>query len=126
MLPAAAYRDPDPYVGDISPVNPGVLLPPLKDGHFVTQQSALYNFTFSSSFSWIPSVFRISDDGTDVRIESYINGLGPRERYPHLYRVVEKVFLAVLPQLERTIEWKFEYEETASGKSGSCSCFSAK
>ncbi|KAF7430750.1 hypothetical protein PC9H_006461 [Pleurotus ostreatus] len=105
-----------PYVGDISPVNPGVPLPPLKDGHFVTQQSALYNFTFSSRFSWIPSIFRISDDGTDVRIESYINGLGPRERYPHLYRVIEKVFLAVLPQLERTIEWKFEYEETASEK----------
>ncbi|KAL4268889.1 DUF4246 domain-containing protein [Pleurotus pulmonarius] len=105
-----------PYVGDISPVNPGVRIPPLTNGRFVTRQSASYEFTFISRFAWIPSIFHISDDGTDVHIESYINGLGPRERYPHLYRVIEKVFMVVLPQLERTIEWKFEYEETASEK----------
>ncbi|KAG5220756.1 4-coumarate CoA ligase [Salix suchowensis] len=117
-------RDTDPYVGDISHVNPGVLLP---EGRAICDMPERpLRLPFSSRFPWIPSVFRITDDGTDVRIESYINGLASRERYPHLYWVVEKVFLALLPQLERAIEWKFEYEETAPGKSGSCSCFSAK
>lgn len=108
----------DPYIG--------VRITPLTHGHFTTRQSASYEFTFASRFAWIPSIFHISDDGTDVHIESYINGLSPRERYPHLSRVVENVFMVVLPQLERTIEWKFEYEETPSGKLAPCRCLSVK
>ncbi|KAF4564880.1 hypothetical protein EYR36_002823 [Pleurotus pulmonarius] len=38
----------------------------------------------SSAYAWIPSVFTVSDDGRDVHIDSYINGLGPREDYPTL------------------------------------------
>jgi hypothetical protein len=58
---------------------------------------------FNSPYSWIPSVFRVSDDGMDVHIESYINGLGPRDDFPVLYRLIEKLFLFALPHLERTI-----------------------
>ncbi|KAG9220816.1 hypothetical protein CCMSSC00406_0002584 [Pleurotus cornucopiae] len=70
-----------------------------------------------SRFAWIPSNFHISVDGLDVHIEGYINGLRPRERYPRLYRLLEKVFLVVFAQLERTIEWEYSYDKSASGKS---------
>jgi hypothetical protein len=72
--------------------------------------------TFSSVYSWIPSVFKVSDDGLDVRIKSYINGLGPREAYPVLYRLIEEVFLLVLPQFERTLGHKFRVADSKSGR----------
>ncbi|KAF7428753.1 hypothetical protein PC9H_007985 [Pleurotus ostreatus] len=103
-----------PYMGGISPVNPGVTLPRLEQGEFRTAQFTTHGFEFASRYAWIPSVFHVSDDGQDVHIESYINGLGPRERHPGLYRLIEKVFLVVLPQLERTTEWDYSYEESAS------------
>ena len=71
---------------------------------------------FESIYSWIPSVFRVSEDGLDVHIESYINGLGPREQYPVLYRVVEKLFLVALPLLERTLALEFHVENSRSGE----------
>lgn len=66
----------------------------------------------------IPSVFKVSDDGLDVEIEGYINGLGPREQHPTLYRALEQIFLLALPHLERVLA--FEYKGsgiTPSGKS---------
>ncbi|KAJ6560146.1 hypothetical protein B0H19DRAFT_1146586 [Mycena capillaripes] len=49
--------------------------------------------TFPSHYAWLPAVFRVADDGRDVSIdpESYINGLGPRERFPALYRLIRLV-----------------------------------
>ncbi|KAL4255807.1 Protein of unknown function DUF4246 [Pleurotus pulmonarius] len=103
-----------PYMGGISPVNPGVTLPRLEQGEFRTAQFTAYDYEFASRFAWIPSIFHVSDDGRDVHIESYINGLGPRERHSDLYRLIEKVFLVVLPQLERTKEWDYSYKESSS------------
>ncbi|KAF4566608.1 hypothetical protein EYR36_012039 [Pleurotus pulmonarius] len=80
-----------PYKGAISQVHPGVTLPRLDDGVFRTKQSTLTDYTFESRYAWIPSIFHISEDGLDVSIKSYINGLGPRERYPDLYRLIEKL-----------------------------------
>lgn len=48
----------------------------------------------------------------DVHIQSYINGLGTREEYPDLYRVIEKVFLLVLPHFERTLVFEYVHEES--------------
>jgi hypothetical protein len=59
-----------------------------------------------SKHSWIPSIFHVSDDGLDVRIKSYINGLGPRDRFPILYALIEKVFLLALPHFERTLDFQ--------------------
>jgi hypothetical protein len=72
--------------------------------------------TFMSAYSWIPSVFEVSEDGLDVHIKSYINGLGPREEYPVLYRLIEQVFLLVLPQFERTLGHKFQVTDSKSGR----------
>ncbi|KAJ8696473.1 hypothetical protein PTI98_006340 [Pleurotus ostreatus] len=61
-----------------------------------------------SRFAWIPFISHISADKVDVHIEGYINGLGPQER---LHRL-----LMVFTQLERTIEWEYSFEESASAK----------
>ncbi|KAJ7510454.1 hypothetical protein B0H11DRAFT_1959149 [Mycena galericulata] len=70
--------------------------------------------TLSSRYSWIPSVFEVSEDGKDVRIQSYINGLGPREHFPRLYRLIEKVFLLALPHLEQTLGFEYEPDDPPS------------
>jgi hypothetical protein len=74
-----------------------------------------------SEYAWVPSIFRVSDDGTDVQIKSYINGLGPREDFPILYRLIEKVFLLALPHLERTLYGQYvfwdSYRESPAGVS---------
>jgi ssDNA-specific exonuclease RecJ len=75
-----------------------------------------WSTTFESKYSWIPSIFQVSPDGTDVRIESYINGMGPRDRFPVLYRLIEKVFLLALPHFERTLDFDFTHPESDSGK----------
>ncbi|KAJ7293978.1 hypothetical protein C8J57DRAFT_1270505 [Mycena rebaudengoi] len=68
--------------------------------------------TFTSRYSWIPSVFAVSQDGKDVQIQSYINGLGPREQFPRLYRLIEKIFLLSLPHFERTMSFRYQYSES--------------
>ncbi|KAF7364731.1 Heat shock 70 kDa protein 12B [Mycena venus] len=72
--------------------------------------------TFTSRYAWIPAVFQVADDGRDVRIEpdSYINGLGPRARFPALYRLIEKVFFATLPHLKQTLCFDYIYYESSS------------
>lgn len=73
------------------------------------------DFTFRSQYAWIPTIFRISDDGGDVHIDSYINGLGPRKEFPVLYRLIEKTFLFVLPHLQRTLDFKYRQQDSPSG-----------
>ncbi|KAF9496453.1 hypothetical protein BDN71DRAFT_1446160 [Pleurotus eryngii] len=68
----------------------------------------------SSAYAWIPSIFTVSDDGKAVQIDSYINGLGPREQYPTLYTLIENVFLCMLPHFERTEELLFEARDTGA------------
>lgn len=91
-------------------------MPELIDGQFYTTKEDTATEEFTSPFAWIPSVFRISEDGKDVHIESYINGLGSRERYPNLFRLIEKIFLIALPHFERTLDFEYNYSFTSSGK----------
>ncbi|KAJ7680682.1 hypothetical protein DFH06DRAFT_1464841 [Mycena polygramma] len=77
-------------------------------------QMAGIDTDLSSRYAWIPSVFNVSDDGKDVRIQSYINGLGPREHHPRLYRLIEKIFLLPLPHFKRTLEFQYKYKESSS------------
>ncbi|KAJ7352391.1 hypothetical protein DFH08DRAFT_805641 [Mycena albidolilacea] len=54
-----------------------------------------------------------------LHIESYINGLGPREHHPHLYRLIEKVFLLILPHFRRTLDFEYEHDHSLSDHSTS-------
>ncbi|KAJ7454732.1 hypothetical protein FB451DRAFT_1373392 [Mycena latifolia] len=67
-----------------------------------------------SQYAWIPTLFNVSDDGKDVHIQSYINGLGPREHFPRLYRIVEKVFLLALPHFESTLGFEYKHDYSPS------------
>ncbi|KAJ3755634.1 hypothetical protein EV360DRAFT_85726 [Lentinula raphanica] len=65
-----------PYVAGVSSVLPGVKLPPVDvDNKFRTEIGTLDKNDMASAFAWIPSIFKVSPDGTDVQIQSYINGL---------------------------------------------------
>ncbi|KAJ2059769.1 hypothetical protein GGI17_004176 [Coemansia sp. S146] len=55
----------------------------------------------SEEFSWLPSEFRVDDNGA-VTIESYINNLHP-VRHAALYPVIASVFSKFLPLLEHVI-----------------------
>ncbi|KAJ2031502.1 hypothetical protein IWW57_000683 [Coemansia sp. S610] len=56
---------------------------------------------FSDRFSWLPSEFRIDDNGA-VTIESYINNLHP-VTHAALYPIIAKVFAKCLPLLEQVV-----------------------
>jgi hypothetical protein len=108
----------DPYIAGVSPITSSASMPPLRDGKFKTAMVDEWNWNllFESQYAWIPSVFQISDDGTDVHIQSYINGLGTRDKFPTLYRLIEKVFLVVLPHFEQTLQFRFVHVDSDSGK----------
>ncbi|KAJ8503099.1 hypothetical protein ONZ45_g11152 [Pleurotus djamor] len=107
-----------PYIAGVSPVSPGVELPRFENGKFETSvhfhQDSLEH---TSQYAWIPSFFTLSEERNDVTIDSYINGLGPRDRYPTLYRLIEQLFLVALPHFEKTILADFEIGQTSSGQS---------
>ncbi|KAF9066699.1 hypothetical protein BDP27DRAFT_1330170 [Rhodocollybia butyracea] len=100
-----------PYIAGTTPVSSlNVKLPPTReDNKFHTKLFTQYPQDMISSYAWIPSVFQISSDGTDVHIDSYIAGLGTREQYPSLFRVIEKMFLLALPHFEKTLKTSAEY-----------------
>jgi hypothetical protein len=86
--------------------------PTTEDGKFTTcvmQKHAWRDeeVVVASPFTWIPTLFTVSDDGKDVSIEGYINGLGSREQYPILFGLLEQLFKVVMPMLERTAEFDF-------------------
>jgi hypothetical protein len=88
----------------VTPLRDGVDLPPNEDGKFITKMDLSNDdsLTLSSAFAWIPTAFQISEDGQQVDIQDYINGLGPRDRFPVLYSLIEQVFRVVMPMLEKT------------------------
>ncbi|KAJ6577438.1 hypothetical protein B0H19DRAFT_1119924 [Mycena capillaripes] len=71
-----------------------------------------WDSTLSSRYAWIPSVFNVSEDEMNVHIDSYVNGLGPREHFPRLYRLIEKLFLFALPHFRATLDFEYEPDST--------------
>jgi hypothetical protein len=111
--PSSHHRYPDPYMADVTPLNDGAVPPRTYDGKFVTTMNQKHpdnddETTLESAFAWIPTVFQVSEDGQHVEIQDYINGLGPRERFPVLYRLVEQTFRIAMPMLEKTVGHTFE------------------
>ncbi|KAJ2452202.1 hypothetical protein GGF42_004076 [Coemansia sp. RSA 2424] len=59
------------------------------------------NNCVSRGFSWLPSEFRVADDGA-VTIESYINNLHP-VKHAVLYPIIASVFSKFIPLLEQVV-----------------------
>jgi hypothetical protein len=100
-------------MADVTPLNDGAVPPRTHDGKFVTTMNQKHPYndeeaTLKSAFAWIPTVFQISKDGQHAEIQGYINGLGPRERFPVLYRLIEQTFRIAMPMLEKTVGHTFE------------------
>ncbi|KAJ2872882.1 hypothetical protein GGH93_003661 [Coemansia aciculifera] len=60
-----------------------------------------YDSYSSDNFSWLPSEFRVDDNG-DVTIESYINNLHP-VKHAALYPIIASIFSKFLPLLEQVV-----------------------
>ncbi|KAI9179865.1 hypothetical protein H9P43_005197 [Blastocladiella emersonii ATCC 22665] len=56
----------------------------------------------SQRYQWLPSEVRVSADGEEVSVRSYINGLHP-ERHADVYEVVEGVVKVMRPLFEATL-----------------------
>ncbi|KAJ2702864.1 hypothetical protein H4218_000576 [Coemansia sp. IMI 209128] len=55
----------------------------------------------SDKFCWLPSEFRVGDDGA-ATIESYINNLHPR-KHAELYPIIATIFSKFVPMLEQVV-----------------------
>jgi hypothetical protein len=76
----------------------------MREKHEYSDEAA----TMESAYAWIPAVFDVSDDGNNVSLRGYINGLGTREQYPVLFTLIEEVFKVVMPILECTTSFDTE------------------
>ncbi|KAJ2252462.1 hypothetical protein GGI13_003267 [Coemansia sp. RSA 455] len=60
-----------------------------------------YGTYASEKFSWLPSEFRVDDNGA-VTIESYINNLHP-VKHAAMYQIIASIFSKFLPLLEQVV-----------------------
>ncbi|KAJ2060494.1 hypothetical protein GGI17_003695 [Coemansia sp. S146] len=75
-----------------------------KDGEshcYLPTWDRLYSAYFSNKFSWLPSEFRVDDNGA-ATVESYINNLHP-VKHAALYPIIANVFSKFLPLLEQVV-----------------------
>jgi hypothetical protein len=119
---------PDPYMAESTPLSDTAVKPPTLDGKFVTHMHEKHEYnsdeaTMKSAYAWIPSVFTVSKDGRDVSIDGYINGLGTREQYPVLFRILEQVFKVVMPVLERAVYFNTENIMAGASEPGESSLY---
>jgi len=86
--------------------------PPLAEGFHIingkveritgyTNRRSEEDYSLSKKYQWLPSEFRINNDGT-VAIESYINNLHPVQ-HAELYGVIEKIFAAFVPMFNKVL-----------------------
>ena len=111
---------PDPYIAGVTESRRPS--PIIVNGRFSSEKREEIGYhsenqIFESEYSWIPTTFQVSDDGMDIHIQDYINGLGPRNDFPTLYRLIEKLFLLALPHFEKTLAHRFTPSESPSGTS---------
>ncbi|KAJ2752581.1 hypothetical protein GGI19_003729 [Coemansia pectinata] len=69
--------------------------------HYLPTGVRQYGCYSSDKFSWLPSEFRVDDNGA-VTIESYINNVHP-VRHAALYPIITCVFSKFLPLLEQVV-----------------------
>ncbi|KAL7924524.1 hypothetical protein ACQKWADRAFT_270273 [Trichoderma austrokoningii] len=66
--------------------------------HLASSPPASY---WSDTYQWLPSNVKFMDDGS-VKLTSYINNLHP-QKYPQIYRTVEKLIEAALPTWDQCL-----------------------
>ncbi|KAJ2452443.1 hypothetical protein GGF42_004031 [Coemansia sp. RSA 2424] len=69
--------------------------------YYIPPLSYRYMRSVFGRFSWLPSEFRVADDGA-VTIESYINNLHP-VKHAAFYPIIASVFSNFLPLLEQVV-----------------------
>ncbi|KAJ7577457.1 hypothetical protein C8J56DRAFT_1031469 [Mycena floridula] len=100
-----------PFVGGVTKVDGET---PHATGFETAMSDQNNRVILRSRCSWIPSTIIVSEHGRDARIDSYINGLGSRDQYPVLYRLIELTFLMALAHLQKTVQSTYEWDEPPS------------
>ncbi|CAE6440372.1 unnamed protein product [Rhizoctonia solani] len=72
--------------------------PAESNGYF----SAGIDYFVSERFQWLPTDFKVSEDGKSVKSESYINNLHPTE-HAELHKAIEDLIAAYIPLFERAL-----------------------
>eukprot|EP01088_Endostelium_zonatum_P004025 TRINITY_DN1522_c0_g2_i1.p1 TRINITY_DN1522_c0_g2~~TRINITY_DN1522_c0_g2_i1.p1 ORF type:complete len:633 (-),score=168.83 TRINITY_DN1522_c0_g2_i1:31-1929(-) len=62
-----------------------------------------YMQIFDSVYQWLPAEYKITNFGTKVEIDSYINGLD-QNKYGHIYKTLAEVFQYFLPLIKSVVE----------------------
>ncbi|KAJ2640685.1 hypothetical protein GGF44_002475 [Coemansia sp. RSA 1694] len=70
-------------------------------GYCIPTIGLFHSRTVSDKFSWLPSEFRVTDDGA-VTIESYINNLHP-VKHAAFYPTIANAFAKFIPLLEQVV-----------------------
>ena len=60
---------------------------------------------FNSPYQWLPAEYKVSQFGTKVDIESYINGLDMK-KYSHIYKTLAQTFQYFLPFFQKVLNRK--------------------
>ncbi|KAG8731665.1 hypothetical protein FRC11_002997 [Ceratobasidium sp. 423] len=85
-------RDPTSLAARLEPP------PSMPDGYSPTAT----DYFVSKRFQWLPTDFKVSQDGKSVKSESYINNLHPVE-HVDLHKAIEDLIAAYIPLFERTL-----------------------
>ncbi|KAK6331465.1 hypothetical protein TWF730_004547 [Orbilia blumenaviensis] len=80
--------------------------------------------TYSDKFCWLPSEFKISSDGKETKIASYINNLSSMEQQDLFYPILEKLFTHFVPLFNHVLadlsrsqhRYLRDYEERPNGE----------
>ncbi|KAL5632858.1 hypothetical protein ACGC1H_005717 [Rhizoctonia solani] len=78
------------------------LKPPVSENRSTISWRAPNHYYISKRFQWLPTDFKVSEDGTSVKSVSYINNLEPLE-HTGLYTTIEELIAAYIPLFERVL-----------------------
>ncbi|KDN34735.1 hypothetical protein RSAG8_12177, partial [Rhizoctonia solani AG-8 WAC10335] len=78
------------------------LKPPQSETGSPYSSETTEDYFVSKRFQWLPTDFKVSEDGKSVKSESYINNLHPIE-HAELHKAVEDLMAAYTPLFERVL-----------------------
>lgn len=107
-----------------------VCLEPPATNSWIARAGKNAPYFLSKRFQWLPTDFKVSDDGKTVKSDGYINNLHP-VRHAELHKTVEDLIAAYIPLFERVLTdciptsgatprrtgWTHSYDEHGSAPS---------
>ncbi|KAK6515768.1 hypothetical protein TWF281_004358 [Arthrobotrys megalospora] len=110
LWPAIYGRTLDQTTGDLLEVTPDAFRIPfcfrqmgVTEIHPSINSEKELKAGYSKSFCWLPSEFKVSKDGQETKISSYINNLNSFEQRGAFYPILEKIFTELIPLFDHAL-----------------------